>query len=77
MCCGTAQNSYKTIRSIRVILHDSYILDTSDEENIKEFMQIKPNIVKGLLDLRGEMLQNHAPCDLMRRKYKIKNTTGL
>ena len=26
MCCGTAQNSYKTIRSIRVVLLDGSIL---------------------------------------------------
>lgn len=31
MCCGTAQNSYKTIRSIRVVLLDGSILDTSDK----------------------------------------------
>ena len=31
MCCGTAQNSYKTIRSIRVVLLDGTVLDTSDK----------------------------------------------
>ena len=30
MCCGTKQNSYQTIKSIRVILEDGSILDTSD-----------------------------------------------
>ena len=32
MCCGTAQNSYKTIRSIRVVLLDGSVLDTSGQK---------------------------------------------
>lgn len=42
MCCGTAQNSYKTIRSIRVVLLDGSILDTSDQKSIDQFLKEKP-----------------------------------
>ena len=38
MCCGVKQNSYHTIKSIRVILHDGFILDTSDSKNVQEFI---------------------------------------
>jgi len=31
MCCGTAQNSYRTLSSMRVILGDGALLDTADE----------------------------------------------
>ncbi|HRY17148.1 MAG TPA: FAD-binding oxidoreductase, partial [Candidatus Competibacteraceae bacterium] len=30
MCCGTAQNSYKTLKSMRVMLADGTLLDTGD-----------------------------------------------
>src|SRR3974390_271627 len=33
MCCGTAQNSYKTLSSLRVVLADGAILDTSSSES--------------------------------------------
>ena len=39
MCCGTAQNSYKTIRSIRVVLLDGTVLDTSDKKSIEQFLR--------------------------------------
>ena len=56
MCCGTAQNSYKTIRSIRVVLLDGSILDTSDQKSIDQFLKEKPQMVEDLLQLRKEIL---------------------
>ena len=40
MCCGTAQNSYKTVAGMRIILADGTILDTSDEQSKKSFSYI-------------------------------------
>ena len=39
MCCGVKQNSYNTIKSIRVILNNGFILDTSDEKSVENFLQ--------------------------------------
>ena len=33
MCCGTAQNSYKTLASMKVILADGAMLDTADPDS--------------------------------------------
>ena len=33
MCCGTAQNSYRTLKAMRIIFADGSILDTSSEES--------------------------------------------
>ncbi|MFX7686494.1 FAD-dependent oxidoreductase, partial [Acinetobacter baumannii] len=30
MCCGTAQNSYRTLESMRLVLADGTVLDTAD-----------------------------------------------
>ncbi|WP_296401618.1 FAD-binding oxidoreductase [Zoogloea sp.] len=34
MCCGTAQNSYNTLASIRVLLADGTLLDTGDSASV-------------------------------------------
>ena len=76
MCCGTAQNSYKTIRSIRVVLLDGTVLDTSDKKSIEQFLKEKPQMVEDILQLRKEILADEELTHLIHHKYKIKNTTG-
>ena len=76
MCCGTAQNSYKTIRSIRVVLLDGTALDTSDKKSIEQFLREKPQMVEDILQLRKEILADEELTHLIHHKYKIKNTTG-
>ena len=76
MCCGTAQNSYKTIRSIRVVLLDGTVLDTSDKKSIEQFLREKPQMVEDILQLRKEILADEELTHLIHHKYKIKNTTG-
>ncbi len=76
MCCGVKQNSYQTIKSIRVILQDGTLLDTSSDDSIKSFLKTHKHIVDSLLDLREQVLQDSTLCALIKKKYKIKNTTG-
>lgn len=76
MCCGTAQNSYKTIRSLRVVLLDGSVVDTGDPQSINTFLTDKKAIVDQLTDLRKDILGDSELVDLIQRKYKIKNTTG-
>ena len=37
MCCGTAQNSYQTVDSIRIVLADGTVLDTGDDHSRAAF----------------------------------------
>lgn len=80
MCCGVKQNSYNTIQSARFILHDGTILDTSKNakpnENIESFLQKHKDKADSLLALREEILQDTELCELIKRKFAIKNTTG-
>ncbi|PSM51612.1 FAD/FMN-containing dehydrogenase [Campylobacter blaseri] len=76
MCCGVDENSYKTIKSIRIILSDGTILDTSDELSVANFIKEKPNMIKDILDIKDEILKDAELTELIKRKYKIKNTTG-
>ena len=37
MCCGTADNSYQTLLSMRIIFQDGTLLDTGDEQSCASF----------------------------------------
>lgn len=80
MCCGVKQNSYNTIKSARFILFDGTILDTSENakpnESIESFLQKHKDKADSLLALRKEILQDKELCELIKRKFAIKNTTG-
>ncbi|BDB65533.1 hypothetical protein T36_2012 [Helicobacter cinaedi] len=80
MCCGVKQNSYNTIKSARFILHNGTILDTSENakpnESIESFLQTHKDKADSLLVLRKEILQDKELCELIKRKFAIKNTTG-
>lgn len=76
MCCGTDQNSYKTIADIRIVLYDGTILDTADEASKKEFKEKHPAIIKEIEALRDEIKADPALLERIKHKFKIKNTTG-
>jgi D-lactate dehydrogenase len=76
MCCGTAQNSYHTLRSMRVVLPEGSILDTSSAESIRAFTELRPDIIGGLSDIVRGVRANGALADRIARKYRMKNTTG-
>ena len=76
MCCGTSENSYKTIDSIRVILHDGTVLDTSCKESIADFKKTHANLLSDLGQLAIDVSNNKTLNARIREKFKMKNTTG-
>ncbi|MFM2586980.1 FAD-binding and (Fe-S)-binding domain-containing protein [Vibrio sp. TBV020] len=76
MCCGTAQNSYRTIDSIKVVFSDGTLLDTASKESIAAFKATRPDIIEGLQSLITETQTNDALSERIRHKYRLKNTTG-
>ena len=76
MCCGTAQNSYRTIDSIKIVFSDGTLLDTSCQDSINAFYALRPDIIEGLNDLVNETQQNEELRQLITHKYRLKNTTG-
>ncbi|OEH85105.1 4Fe-4S ferredoxin [Desulfuribacillus stibiiarsenatis] len=76
MCCGTADNSYKTVVDMKIIFWDGTLLDTSDQESINEFKVKHANLVKEIEAIRDEILKDSALKEQIIHKFKIKNTTG-
>lgn len=76
MCCGVKQNSYQTIEDIRVILADGTLVDTSDHKAFEQFLSDNQKLKEGLLNIRNKILANDKLHENIKRKYKIKNTTG-
>lgn len=76
MCCGTDQNSYRTVESMRVIFADGTVLDTGDPASVADFRKGRADLVAGLTALRDEVTANPELRARIERKFSIKNTTG-
>jgi D-lactate dehydrogenase len=76
MCCGTAQNSYRTLAGLRVVLADGSLLDTEDASSVAAFRQSHASLLSELEQLGVATRADSALAARIRHKYKIKNTTG-
>ncbi len=76
MCCGTSENSYKTMADIRIILPDGTVLDTADEASCTAFRNSHAAFLEGIAAIAAEIKADPELEARIRRKYKIKNTTG-
>ncbi len=76
MCCGTAENSYKTVESMKLIFVDGASLDTADPASRDRFMEEHPALMAELAAIRDEIHADATLAARIRHKFKIKNTTG-
>ncbi|WP_434940419.1 FAD-binding and (Fe-S)-binding domain-containing protein [Shewanella sp. HL-SH8] len=76
MCCGTAQNSYQTISSVKLLFADGTELDTGCEQSKSAFALSHPGILEALSSLAKMTQNNSALAARIRKKFSIKNTTG-
>ena len=76
MCCGTAQNSYRTVAGMRVMLADGTLLDTEDPLSVDAFSRSHAVLLGELERLGRDTRNNGQLAERIRHKFKIKNTTG-
>ena len=76
MCCGTAQNSYRTLVGLRLVFADGAVLDTEDPFSVARFRQSHAALVEELALLGASTRADEVLSARIRHKYKIKNTTG-
>ncbi|QEC52667.1 FAD-binding and (Fe-S)-binding domain-containing protein [Anseongella ginsenosidimutans] len=76
MCCGVSRNSYHTTRYIRFILPNGKRYSTENKEDYMRFRDECPEIYDCLLALREQISSRPDLHELIRKKYKTKNTVG-
>ena len=76
MCCGTAQNSYRTVESMKIIFHEGTVLDTADPGSRRSFLSSHPEMIRAIEEIRDEIAGDSALGQRIRDKFRIKNTTG-
>jgi len=76
MCCGTTDNSYKTVTEMKIIFHDGTLLDTADPSSRAAFSATHGKLLADVAAIRDEIAADGSLSELIRRKFKIKNTTG-
>ena len=76
MCCGTADNSYQTMLSMRLILADGTLVDTGDAASVAAFRASHGALLAELAELGGTTRDNPVLAERIRSKFAIKNTTG-
>ena len=76
MCCGISQNSYKTLKSMKLIFADGTKLDTACETSKNEFRKTHGEFLKELKSFSDDTKNNEELRAKIERKFKIKNTCG-
>ena len=76
MCCGTAENSYRTLAGIRIVLADGMVLDTRDAASRARFRIAGADRLRELRALAEATRADVPLAARIRRKFAMKNTTG-
>jgi D-lactate dehydrogenase len=76
MCCGTVENSYKTLESISFLLPSGTRINTADPDAERQFALAEPALAAGLVQIKQVIEEDEKLVERMKRKYSIKNTTG-
>ncbi len=76
MCCGTSDNSYQTVTSMRLVLADGALVDTGDVESVKVFRATHAPLLASLESMGERVRADETLRQRISRKFAIKNTTG-
>jgi len=76
MCCGVLQNTYHTIKDLRMVFHDGSVLDTADPVSWEAFQKSHKHIVDGMMTISNRIKEDEELTARIKRKFSIKCTTG-
>ena len=76
MACGTAQNTYHTLRSAVVVLPSGTVVDTSDPQVEQRLLDAEPDLCATLMTLRECVVTSPKLRSEIVRQFSIKNTMG-
>ncbi len=76
MCCGVINNSYHTLKNIKAVLYNGYILNTFVPDCEEKLKHEQPHIYYKILEIKKNILNNQELVNFIKKKYSIKNTIG-
>ncbi len=76
MRCGVTWDPYSTVESMTLVLASGTVIDTAAPDGEQRFAAAEPELARGLMELREELLADDELARRVRRKYEIKNVTG-
>jgi D-lactate dehydrogenase len=76
MRCGVVADSYSTVRSLIFVLPSGTVIDTAAPGAEERFAEAEPELARGLAEIRDEMRADPELTERIRKKFRIKNTTG-
>ncbi|WZH38860.1 MAG: FAD-binding and (Fe-S)-binding domain-containing protein [Microbacterium enclense] len=76
MACGTAENSYRTLEGLVLVLASGTVVDTAAPDADALLRDREPALVEGLMRLRERVVKNAASVALIERQFAMKNTMG-
>ena len=76
MRCGVDLGLLLDGRSMTLVLASGTVIDTAAPDAEERFAAAEPELARGLIELREELLADEELAARVRRKYEIKNVTG-
>jgi D-lactate dehydrogenase len=76
MRCGVTADPYSTVSALRFLLPSGTEIDSAAPDAEGRFADAEPELARGLLEIREEILGDDELAARIRRKFEIKNTTG-
>ena len=76
MRCGVVHDAYQTLRAMKLVLPSGTVIDTEAPDAEERFAAAEPELCRGLLEIRDEILADAELTERIRRKFRIKNTMG-
>jgi D-lactate dehydrogenase len=76
MTAGVTRNSYKLLSSLTLILPSGTVVDTGDPRADDRLRQAEPELCDGLTALKDEIERDPQLVARIRKKYRLKNTSG-
>ncbi len=76
MCCGINNNSYHTLHSMKVILPNGIMINSTLPDADKLLKNNMPNIYNKILEIKNRIQKKDKLKQTIRNKFSIKNTMG-
>jgi D-lactate dehydrogenase len=76
MRCGVVADSYSTVRSLTFALPSGTVIDSAATDAAERFAEAEPELARGLAEIRDEIRADRELSERIRKKFRIKNTTG-